>query len=542
MNYEYITTESPKAFDSAMSGKPVLINPDKRRFCLLRERSMSDIHSAIDEHLFIRNDLHWSFLMGQVKGYARSGKRGIRLPHEIIRLLAVQKKMGLQYVANTNLIREVLGVKRILDIPVRTSSMSIEQQLDTARSLKPTTKKDILSFYKTDVKRDYLGHDYLSSLAHSSSCSLEFFGRLTEALFRDIKSEDFQTGQFTPYKKARLLEFLGLALKKKWLLFPFVYKSSFLPEHLLLLHKNNVAHHCAPEFIGNEFSHILSYVKENAPHIHAARKYEVFARTLMQCSTYRQLNQSSIDLFMFYIENIGSLGDDGKKTSRVQELRAPAFCNLLIQLFNATEDNPAKKLPLIAAERRNKTDMTVYTSFTWMTDSNPALSRWREAFERHIVDVKDSQFTERRRTCNVLGEFLLSLTNPPASPDEMPRQLINDYESDSKTYRNFLASKFSNDSANRILQLASQFFEWHLDRLRKDFKDSPHEIPHYSNPIDTRRDRFEVVYRAGTTRKAIQSEIMSVMRTILVEDNYTWPQENFKADYGDLTRSHPETG
>lgn len=516
MTFKYLTKDLPEVFRPLVNTVgPILLNPNDLKFMLIAEPGLDELALAVEDYGLRRLHYYWSELMKQVPK-----KRFIKM---------FQASKGRFSWVEQSRMQVFLGDETVPGFLARLETIALDEQRELANKLKPSSIAEMCALYRDTQYVDQKGFSYLSRELSSATSAYEFFGALTDSLFQDISRSDYKLG--TPrlgFHQGRVFEFLGMALSRNWLLFPFVVLSSGKNEQRGLLHRSNVQHYLNPAFCSPEVTGIREELvvmrKTQARTTHAAS--ERYVQYLQICSTYRTLKQGSYEFFGRCLE----LAEHREGIGRFSGFARRAY-NALTKLQNGKHpDIPQQKLHFL---KKQPISLAEFSSFEHFQTTRPPLAVWARRFSEFVQsEVGSPQMSQIRKTaCTDFSEFLLKLKEPPALPQLITRSDINDYSESGPTFRNFLRLKYSSPGVcNGRLAQMGQFFDYVRDRLRAEHHDQTREPPWFPNPVDIKFDRFSEETRAGTKRKAIGASVLEEMRSILIEDDYAWPKQ-FKKDW-----------
>jgi Putative phage integrase len=510
MTYKYITDESAEVFP-VFDGisKPVLLNTHKLKFMLIHSPSMDEIAEAIEQHALIRLEDRWLELMvSNVTGY---------------KIQALNVKHPLAKTLPTNLVYELLGVSGIKTAERRLKLLSLDEQRLLVSRLKPSTVPEMLALYQDTANIDQTGYRYLCYELTKARSAIDFFESILANLFSDIVLTDYTLGSPKIGKhQPRILELLGLAAKKGWLLFPFITGESGINEMRALMHRENARRYLNPLYGPQEFKTLEESLQELSPSAGTYTGLIKYAKYLIICSTFRTVAQASNSLFSRCTE----LVDNGKPDSHRQVGYARRCYNAMLMLHNSQHPNSERQLDL--KSHRPTVSLDDFVSIKDAVTHHPHLTPWTETMSAFIrANVNSAASGKVRRSCCIdFIEFLTELKSPPLCPEDSLRHLINDYSETGQTYRNYLRIHYTSvDSRNSKLSELHQFFAFVQDQLRAKHTMKDQSAVWFSNPIDLKFDRFATHLKSGTTRKSIAADIMKEMRQLLVADDYAWPKQ-----------------
>ena len=524
MNYKYLTTEAPEEFPSTGTvAPPVLFNPQKLKFNLIAQPSLDELRHTIEQYGHLRLEARWHELMrtptqsGRAKGRSR----------DLIRFFQ-RGSSSLLWVAK-NPVWQAFDVTSLQGLYDRLAGQSIEQQQMLVLPLKPKSIPEMLALYRNGQNEEMCGYTYLMSVLESSVSATEFFGTLVDTVFHELVEADYTVGSpKIGWNQGRIFEFLGIAVQRQWLLFPFVYHSSGIKEHYILSHFINVDRFFNDSYRPHEIDPLLDALRQIPAPKTTHKNIVQHLRNLVICSTYRRIEQSSCALF----ERCLSLIGETERPMSIQQVgMARRTYNSIIKLYNS-QVGGVPKLKQVSPPQK-AVSVNEFASFQHLRDLDEKWNAWADAFEQFIRATKDTQGQVRKTACREFADFLTTVEKAPLRPELTLRLHVNDFGGTGNTYRNYLQQKFESPASRNIkLNLLAQFFEDVREKLRAEHQGPPQDTPWFPNPIDMKFDRFEEPYRAGTTRKAIASEVMEVMRNILTEDDYAWPKAiNGKYDW-----------
>ena len=380
---------------------------------------------------------------------------------------------------------------------------------------------------------DTTGYAYLSAALAESQDAAQFFGGLVNGLFSNLADTNQRLG--TPYQakhQRRVLEFLGYAANKGWLLFPFVHHSSGLQEHYILSHARNMECIFNPAYWDPDVVSLVAKIDAipviKTTHVSMGKHL----KNLILASSYRTLADASFSLF----ERCQALFLAEDRPMIIQSTGMARYTyNMLGKIYNS--DVGAMVVQPLEPPSAKQVLLTEFVSFQYLRDLSPRWDEWASAAEGFLRQGVDTQGQLKKMAMQEFFSFLTGHPAPPARPSAAHRGFINDFTKSGDTFRNWLRQRqdLSPDSRNNRLNQVSQFFDY-IAQL-SSMAEVAGRVTRFINPVDMRFDRFSVNYRAGTTRKAIASHVIEVMREILVENDYAWPRKMFKSDWAHLTNS-----
>lgn len=356
----------------------------------------------------------------------------------------------------------------------------------------------------------------------ASETAFDFYGTVIDALFEETRDIDPKKGSLLKtHYQARVYEFLGYSVTKGWLLFPFVHPQSGVREHLHLSHRTNQNAIFAKEYRPREADELLAELANMEVAKSTEVNRETHLRNLMLASDLRSLAQVTTPLLAKCVDLVME-ANEPMTTQQAGKQRKTY--NALIRLHNSRcAGAPAQ---LLLFQKRETVKLDDFSSFAALRAEHPHMSEWSQWFEDFVKETQDTQGQVRKTACSEFADFLCTLPNPPLSPLDVTRSLINDYSvGNTACYRGYLATKLSSLIArNGRLTMLSQFFDFVKDRLLARHRGDPKDAPWLAHPVDMKLDRFSETLKSGTTRKAIAAHVMEEMRKVLTEDEYAWPK------------------
>ena len=507
MTYKYISTEPAAVFPASTPLAPAVhLNTDKTKFKLLSTPSMRELRAAIASYAAVRGEALWKALTtfedGSCKLFATAGNSLWNVNRSTVNAV-----LGDDFTVNQ--LRELVAGK------------------DAARvfkALKPRTVSDMDALYRLSGNRESaIGHDYLMAAAQAADSPLAFYSNIIEALFEGSRDVNPQNGTIPrSYHQARVYEFLGYSATKGWLLFPFVHPQSGVQEHLHLSHRSNQAAIFAKEYRPPEADELMAELANMEVTKTTELNRETHLRNLMLASNLRSLAQVTTPLLEKCVDLV--LEANEPMTAQQASKQRKTY-NALLRLHNSRCAGAPTQSLLFKTREAVKLDD--FSSFSQLRTEHPQMSEWSQWFEEFVKETKDTQGQTRKTACSDFADFLCTLSNPPLTPTQVTRSLVNDYRVGSAAcYRGYLATKHSAPSArNGRLSMLGQFFDFAKDRLLARHKGDPKDAPWLAQPVDMKLDRFSETLKSGTTRKAIAAHVMEEMRKVLTEGDYAWAKE-----------------
>lgn len=518
MTYQYLSDEPPETYATPGDiDKPVLLNPNKLKFLLLVEPSLEELTETIEKHALLRMEDRWTEIL-------QPNQRGIVIQ-------ALQANAPKLRTLPPELVTQLLGVTNPTAVTKRLRDLSVEEQRGLVAPLKPKSVSEMLALYLDTSQIDQTGYRYFRHELSKVKSAREFFGNLTTALFTGFASTDYTLGNpKLGFHQPRIFEFLGMALERGWLLFPFITGESGTNEVRALMHRDNTRRYLNPAFGPQHFVPILEMLSELT---HSDTGYAFtakYAKFLTVCSTFRSIRNASTALFT----RCADLVDNDRPDAHRQVGYARRCYNVMLLLHNSQHANAPRQAQLTTAPREVSLDE--FASLNDCVADHPQLSVWAEAMSAFIRDNLNSPGlgVQRRSFCVEFLAFLSGLPKPPRRPEETERSLINDFTNDGPSFRNYMRKTISSAYAcnSRLSQMA-QFFGFIQNKLRVEHQGDPREAPWFANPVVMRFDRFQVDLKSGTTRKSIAADIIEEMRQVLIEDDYAWAKR-WESDWAHL--------
>lgn len=504
MTYKYMSQETPLAFPaSTQIASTVYLNTDKTQFKLMLAPSVAELQAGIEEYAAKRAAILW--------------REMAKIENDKCRLFACSGN------SFTNVSKAAVTVL----LGSITTGQALRQELrgqalvDAIAKLEPTGWAEVEALYRLRYGRECaIGRDYFLGIVANSATAFDFFGKLIDTLLESVAHVDPTRGTMPmTFHQPRVYEFLGFAVTKGWLLFPFLHGQSGVREQLLIGHHANAGAAFGEEYRPPEVSELFTSFAAMKVARTTEVGREIHLRNLMLASSFRSVEQATTPLLQVCIDIIS----ESEGVQPIQHAgKVRKTYNGLLRLHNSR--CPAAPVQAVIANTRESVSVNDFASFDDVRQSAPQLSTWCEWFERFVRETMDSQGQVRKTACTEFAGFLSSLPTPPQSPSEITRAHINDYSvGNAACYRGYLAQKLSSASArNGRLQMLGQFFAFVKERLVATHKGDPRDAPWFAQPVDLKFDKFSDTLRSGTTRKSIAAHLMEEMRQVLTENDYAW--------------------
>jgi Putative phage integrase len=510
MTKVYLGSHPAEVFEVPGSAtKKVYLNPSNSQFLLLESPAKRVVKAAIEEYGHIRMDARWE----ELQTVASKG-RG-----KIIRALAVDSKR-FYHLAHG----EVVGLMRaphfqpaLRELHART----LDEQRKFIAPLKPTSLAQMLAVFP-DKATDATGFRYLIRTLEEAPDTRAFYESLLANLFGSVAETDYSLGTPKPgFHQPRILEFLGMSVRKGWLLFPYLSDDSGLDETRALLHKDCVSRYLHPAYGPDGFTLLTKAVQPLLGVNSTGDTSLRYVPRLFFCSTYRSIADSSTRLFERCVDLVNP---GGLAPHRPRGFARKAY-NTLLKLHGA-QCPDAPQQPLLTIESQAKS-LEEFVSFDEVVADSPQLEEWLPVCANFIKAQKGTppHIKKKRAAISDLLAFLGTLAVPPVRPELVVRVHMNDHRENTQTLRNFLKNRYSKDACNQKFGTLEEFFGFVADGLRSAHRGTVATAPFFPNPISSKLDRFDVVKRAGSPRKAIASDILEEMREVLIEDDYAWARQ-----------------
>jgi hypothetical protein len=509
MTNAYLTEQPPEVFRTpGDTASPVLLNPHKLKFMLLVSPSMDELRQAIEEYALLRLEDRWTELMAPT------------LRRNVVAGLKVASKKFENLTADVLL--RYAGEERVATLSSRAEAMTLDEQRSFLLPLKPKSIAEMLALFKNSATTDVTGYSHLLQRLTTSTSAFEFFGALTRDIYFDIEKSDYTLGSpALGFHQPRIFEFLGLAVTKQWLLFPFLTGESGVNAIRALMHRDNVKRYLNPLFGPPEAHYLAKETRELTDKNSSYRPSVKYIERLVVSSTYRSLAQGSTELFQRCMELVDNEGEDAHR----QLGYARRGYNALLKLHNSRQPSAPRQAQVF--KEKVEVSLKEFSSFAPVSEAHPRLKNWADRMSAFVRDSGKSPAAGlvRKTTCLEFCDFLAELVEPPERPELAPRALINDFTDNGPCYRNYVQKLASLEVRNQRLNELHQFFAFVQDQLRMEHPEALGTGHWLANPVDVRFDKFAVVYRAGTMRKAIGADIMEVLRDVLVGDDYAWSKQ-----------------
>lgn len=544
---EYVTT-SFESYEAPLTGETIQFNPSSSAFCILKTPTKKEFEELLGEFVDQKIRVSWKELLEPVN-------RGIsKLEHDRIRLFAATKatskgkaKYSSSYI-NAEYYCKAVGEDTAYNCHVKLNEIPLEKQLELAEKIRPHTREQAEALIKTNGfhHNDPLAINYIKEVITPCESFAEAINAMVKLLLEVVADSGDKTKRSsrqhlnkTPRNTLELLSFLHA---KGYILFPFIKKHSDDPFEKWMLHKNNAKHLQYPEFVNTEAYQFIETIHEASEATRANKKLASSARSLVLASTFTKAQQCSdallnrlVDIYEDHYNNSSASESSTKKHGSSYN----AFTNMVRDIFNSKHDISHLKLKHKNYTRVQRKTAHDYADFSIYAEKKPELEVWTELFSTYCLSINDTQVQARAASCRYFLDWIAGLENIPRLPTDIIRSVhINDY-SEGNTLRNYIKSKYSTKACNRHLTMYRKFFDFCHDEL---FKKPEHRdaLQSYTNPIDTKWDRFAETSTVGTKRTPIESRIMQEIRQLIVKDDYKFPKENF--DFSHVHLTNHETG
>lgn len=505
----HIISGSAEEFPTAIDEfKAVQLNPHKDKFIVLVEPSKDDIEKAIEEYASARLIDRWEELNEQltngkcIVAFAHANRRFVNLPHHAALRL--------------------IGVSTFADAKRNLANSKLDEQREWLAPVKPNSVAEMLATYQ-DTSVDQTGYNYLRRVLSEATSGFDFLSKIIDGIFTDVSRTDYTLG--TPRlgrHQQRAFEFLALARKLNWLLFPFLAGESGVGMQEALLHWVNTSRytnqHFAPPIVQQFVEMARSISKTSSSFAHSAK----YIRGLTVATDIFHVAQLSEPL----LDRCLGIVDNGKEHANRPIAYARTGYNALIHLYNSLY---AQTAPLsLLAKTIKRLSLDEFASFDQFLRERPDLLNWGMRMSGFLRqrEVEPAALRSERTHCEDILRFLFELPNPPQRPEEVKRAHINNFQPEGFTFRHYLSREFDSPAPkNARLFTFKSLLDYVRDCLLEEHQGQASERPWFENPVDLRLDGFKEAYRAGSTRKAIPARILEMAREILVENDYAWPKQ-----------------
>lgn len=526
-----LVTTDYEEYSSPLTGEMIKLNSSSSEFCILEKAGSIKLDELVTEYLNVKWQVTWDELM-EVVETSKDNPRG-KENSKYIKMLISSKDQTL-YV-RSGFIKSAFNVSSVRQLFKKIDEFSIEQQREIVNKLKPKNTAEAEEIFAKRYNVDFTGSSTIAPLIQSCKSTIELLTKLIGIILEHIYALNLKSGRITNSKIRNYLELLALLHSKGAFLYPCIFKSSDLPLHQFLLHKNNVCYYFGERFADKDAYGFVKMIESTGVSSSLA-KLVSDARCLVMATTLRSCNQLSDPLLDKLIEINESI-DEGKSIgiARSTSARYTGFVNTLIGIYNAGHDNLALKLRPRRKNKKFKLSQEEHSDLSYISKQRPELTWWPSVLQSYCLSSKDSQYAPRVAACKAFAGWLLNTKNPPENAFKIVRSLhINDY-ADGNTFRNYLKNKFSLASVNTHLTLMRQFFDFAHDVMLREYADNPSLMGNYTNPIDPKFDSFKEQRNVGTKRVPIEARIMEVMRSVIIENDYEFPKRHFTFCYAPLT-------
>lgn len=505
MNETSIQLGGAEKFSPAVSCfEKIQLNPQKLKFILINEPSISDIEKAIIEYSEIRRNARWNELnevwtkSGQnlLVGFKSMAKRFKNIHHEkVISLLDVETYAS--------------AVRKL-------QTMSVEEQKYLLAEARPTSIEEALALY-LDSKHDETGYRYLIKILRKSTRGFDYFEKIINELISCIKKTDYTLGSpKIGFHQRRILEFLGFSRKNNWILFPFLTSESGLPLQRALAHFANCSRYTAEEYAPSIVNRLTCMASEIGTSRVLPLSVIGYIRGFSISTNISDIGQVSKSM----LERCLELADNGREDGYRPQAYARSGYNQLINIFNSQYSSHGT-IPIIA-KKSKAPSIKEFVNLNHLFEKNPELQSWGYRLSKFLEqkEVEASSLHAARSHCEDIAFFILQLPSPPHRPEDTRRSHINSFNSIENTFCNFLNSRHDNNTAkNARIATIKLFFDYVCDCQRLE---PAHPLERFVNPVDLAHDKYKTRYHAGSVRKSIPAQILELGREILVEDDYAW--------------------
>jgi hypothetical protein len=525
----YLTNEY-KRFKGLGSDRVIFFNSNLNRFVLLKQPSQKEILQSIEDYNIIRITSFWNDLFLESKGKKQACLRGFT--HYDC------NGKGLLYlnVKNVNFqLTRKYNTESISDF----SKLSIKKQKELLEKLRPKSFQQAQIIFQPDIlKNNVLSADLLGYLKKKKT-PVEFLDYLCGVLIRNTKSKESE--------KARISEYLCYLHGKGWLLFTLG----------LFNRQEGRGHRLLPSMRKEVYSN------RQLINLQSEIEKSTFPIGVRKCKYF-----SSVTIgipMLLRVCNVQSIGDfsDGllaefeniiEKRMYIKhekdEVRKSVVKNAMVGVRRISESiirlweikYQSKNFPPYRPEMRKHAvpDETRRTdgTYKWALDKNPKLNKWVEEFIEYGKQKKTSRIVSTVITpFNDWLDYLMSLTNPPLSPQDVNRHIhvVNVADNTKKTFwlhlenmsRRWDGQPIQAHSKNKKIGILRDFFDWYHDKL---LSNNPDKDPDIKNPIKTSDHWSYRLYGGKTHRTSLGVYLLNLLKSIIVENDFAWPK-TLRADY-----------
>lgn len=209
-------------------------------------------------------------------------------------------------------------------------------------------------------------------------------------------------------------------------------------------------------------------------------------------------------------------------------------------LFNKAYPQLAVQQTRTLKEPSHKGPLRIDGKFLWLAVARPELAGWGELMRTYVDQLTTVVISNQVSRLNFFGDYLVSLREPPLSPEAVVRHLhiFDATLTNKETFYEFLRVKVPSKSrASSTLYLMRTFFDWYTDYLVAI--KSPSALT-FRNPVLS-TDTFGSgrQYVGQTFRDALPGFVLEELKDVLIADDFAFAK-SMKGHYE--TVSDIETG
>ncbi len=494
-------------FKATGSGRDVAFNDSDTEFVLLKEPTVDEIRDAIIEFEKKRIEAYWEETIvkqapsGNFINAFKSSKhsRGVTVPQ-----FYKARYLSALLVTITNLRgRELIAAAR---------ELPLELQRSFVRAARPNTRKELRNMLVLPAQ--VIAPDF-HALLDSSDSTREFVERLVQGLW---------TNDLPLMHPFRHFELLVILWARGWFLFPQRVGDWDTPVKWPTL-KN--------QLYGGTRSGLIASTYVMPKHRRSDMTHSItctfFATT--DVTSFDDLSPELIDAFQDIWDatiatRYANSDEKSRSTARSGMRRA---MRLLRQNFNVS--HPDHAVPLKSSKKSHVVDdeRRVDGEFRWLVTSRPQLIAWADMFRAFIKSLKTQRVSAQMDRLNSLGDYLVSLKEPPLAPKNVNRQkhIYDATLKNPETYFEHIRKKYgSSRRLNDTISTIRSFFDWSRDYLVASGDISAASL---ANPISISDTFGRPRPSSKTARDALPPYIMNEMKQVLLDDDFAFPRTHSRA-------------
>jgi hypothetical protein len=568
MNQQYATSDpnSIKTFCGLGTGEDVLVNADpKGRIVILNIPPIEDIKIAIDQYILKRFNNWWNEIILKVVTQENRKKTRTHYSQKVPYLRGLQvyqvarrnKRKTEDYTTVLKYLRTTPLMPHIHNLPAahyakvsdHLAGLSLEEQKELLQKVRPSTINEFQELIKVDTVNEYIIQFNFHKFLEHCETSEAFFDGLSSVIYK--RPHDTPIGKFSlcstgQSASPRIVEFLSWLNQKGWILFnkrAVLMQGKYAqdnsrPIFLSFLRRPEYSSELQVKLmkkIADEYG--LAFESDNS-------RYEdiAFKRICLfiKSSTVKDIGDFSPELVAFNENEMEAPDPSAQAFGTIKHITSA-----LVRLFKNDErylhiEFPDLEQVAFKDNKLNENRLFLRThGFRWVLEKNPNLKTWADLFEEYVNQKKVQSTAAIVQPLNRWLDFLLTLENPPLSPEQVNRSahIRNIVNQTVNTYWNFIASfEIVTANKNRTLSKLRLFFEYYHDKIIAEFNGNSAELPMFTNPV-REEDNWQSNRRRKTYRYALPTELLDMLREILLDRDengiptFNWAKKTFTNDW-----------